>query len=59
MTSVLAVLVNGEPGFVAWGANGKVLGVVAFTVVDGRIVEILTVSDRKRLDTMGLPERPQ
>lgn len=43
----------------AWGANGKVLGVVACTVVDGRIVEILTVSDRKRLDTMGLPARPQ
>ncbi|SFD69732.1 sigma-70 family RNA polymerase sigma factor [Streptomyces aidingensis] len=58
MTSVLPVLVNGEPGFVAWGANGKVLGVVACTVVDGRIVELLTVSDRKRLDTMGLPARP-
>jgi RNA polymerase sigma factor (sigma-70 family) len=59
MTSVLPVLVNGEPGFVAWGAKGKVLGVVACTVVDGRIVEILTVSDRKRLDTMGLPVRPE
>lgn len=59
MTSVLPVLVNGLPGFVAWGANGKVLGVVACTVVDGRIVELLTVSDRKRLDTMGLPARPE
>ncbi|MFD0900413.1 sigma-70 family RNA polymerase sigma factor family protein [Actinomadura sediminis] len=59
MTSALPVLVDGEPGFVAWGANGKVLGVVACTVVDGRIVEILTVSDRRRLDTMGLPERPR
>lgn len=59
MTSALAVLVNGEPGFVAWGAKGEVLGVVACTVVDGRIVEILTVSDRKRLDTMGLPARPE
>lgn len=59
MTSVLPVLVNGEPGFVAWGANGKVLGVVMCTVSDGRIVELLTVSDRKRLDTMGLPARPE
>jgi RNA polymerase sigma factor (sigma-70 family) len=59
MTSALPVLVNGEPGFVAWGAKGKVLGVVACTVVDGRIVEILTVSDRKRLDTMDLPARPE
>ena len=53
------VLVNGEPGFVAWGAKGKVLGVVACTVVDGRIVEILSVSDRERLASMGLPARPE
>lgn len=59
MTAVLPVLVNGEPGFVSWGANGKVLGVAACTVVDGRIVELLTVSDRKRPDAMGLPERPE
>ncbi|MBB5934183.1 sigma-70 family RNA polymerase sigma factor [Streptomyces zagrosensis] len=59
MTAVLSVLINGEPGFVSWGANGKVLGVAACTVVDGRIVELLTVSDRKRLDAMGLPERPE
>ncbi|GAA3047350.1 sigma-70 family RNA polymerase sigma factor [Streptomyces roseofulvus] len=59
MTAVLPVLVDGEPGFVAWGANGKVLGLVACTVVGGRIVELVTVSDRKRLDAMGLPERPE
>ena len=59
MTSVLPVLVNGEPGFVAWGAKGKVLGVVACTVVDGQIVELLTVSDHTRLDAMGLPARPE
>ncbi|WP_282697965.1 sigma-70 family RNA polymerase sigma factor [Streptomyces sp. CC208A] len=59
MTSVLPVLVDGEPGFVAWGANGKVLGVVACTVVDGRIVELSTVSDRKRLDAVDLPARPE
>ncbi|PRY60554.1 sigma-70 family RNA polymerase sigma factor [Glycomyces artemisiae] len=59
MTSSLAVMLNGEPGFVAWGANGKVLGVAACTVVEGRIVELLTVSDRRRLDAMGLPARPE
>jgi RNA polymerase sigma factor (sigma-70 family) len=59
ITSALAVLINGEPGFVTWGAQGKVLGVVACTVLDGRILEVLTVSDRKRLDTMGLPARPE
>ncbi|MFD0856122.1 RNA polymerase subunit sigma-70, partial [Actinomadura adrarensis] len=59
MTSALAVLVNGEPGFVAWGAKGKVLGLVACTVVDGRIVELLSVNDRKLLDAMNLPARPE
>ncbi|MGY5034122.1 hypothetical protein ACWC9U_25300 [Streptomyces sp. 900116325] len=50
--------INGEPGVVAWGANGKLLGVMACTVVDGRIVEILSVSDRERLASMGLPAHP-
>jgi RNA polymerase sigma factor (sigma-70 family) len=52
------VLVNGEPGVVAWGANGKPRSVMACTVVDGRIVEILSVTDPERLASMELPERP-
>jgi RNA polymerase sigma-70 factor (ECF subfamily) len=52
--TVRPILVNGEPGIVAWGATGRLLGVTAFTVVDGRIVEILSVSDRNRLASMGL-----
>jgi RNA polymerase sigma factor (sigma-70 family) len=52
------VLVNGEPGMVVWGSNGRPLGVMACTVVDGRIVEILSVTDRKRLTAMDLPGRP-
>ncbi|MGY0538652.1 sigma-70 family RNA polymerase sigma factor [Nocardioides sp. YJ-D4] len=59
MTSTLPVRVNGEPGFVAWGAHGKVLGLVVCTVVEGLIVELVTVSDRKRLDAMDLPPRPE
>ena len=51
-------LVNGEPGVVTWGANGRVLGVMACTVVDGRIVEILSMSDPERLAAMDLPARP-
>ena len=54
VATVRPVLVNGEPGVVVWGANGKLLGVLAATVVDGRIVEILSVSDRERLAFMGL-----
>ncbi|MFL4909069.1 sigma-70 family RNA polymerase sigma factor [Streptomyces sp. MMS24-I2-30] len=50
-----SVLVDGEPGIVVWGRNGKLLGVMACTVAEGRIVEILSVSDPKRLAAMGLP----
>jgi RNA polymerase sigma factor (sigma-70 family) len=53
------VLVNGEPGIMAWSANGKALGVMACTVVDGRIVEILSVRDPERLASMGLPAHPE
>ena len=51
------VLVNGEPGIVAWGENGKPRSVMACTVVDGRIVEMLSVTDPERLAAMDLPAR--
>ncbi|MEV4107544.1 sigma-70 family RNA polymerase sigma factor [Nonomuraea sp. NPDC049695] len=51
-----AVLVNGLPGFVSWREDGTPLSVMAFTVVDGRIVAIRTVIDPARLASMGLPE---
>jgi RNA polymerase sigma factor (sigma-70 family) len=56
--TVRPVLVNGVPGIVAWGANGKLVGVIACTVVDGRIVEVLSVLDPERLAAMDLPGRP-
>jgi RNA polymerase sigma factor (sigma-70 family) len=49
------VLVNGEPGIMAWGANGRPQAVMACTVVDGRIVEVLSVIDPVRLAAMDLP----
>jgi len=52
-----SVLVNGDPGILAWNANGEPRSVMACTVVDGRIVEILSVTDRARLAAMDLPER--
>ncbi|HEY3501172.1 MAG TPA: sigma-70 family RNA polymerase sigma factor [Actinocatenispora sp.] len=51
-------LVNGEAGVVAWGANGRLLGVMACTVVDGRIVDVLSVSDPDRLAAIDLPAHP-
>ncbi len=52
------VLVNGEPGIVMWGVNGRPVAVMACTVVDGRIVEISAVADPERLAAMDLPGRP-
>ena len=49
------VLVNGEPGVVVWDAKGRPRSVMACTVVDGRIVEILSVTDPERLASMDLP----
>jgi RNA polymerase sigma factor (sigma-70 family) len=49
------VLVNGEPGIVAWSPKGRPLGVMACTVVDGRIVGIVSVTDPVRLAAIELP----
>ena len=38
--------------------EGQAVGVMACTVVDGRIVEILSVTDPERLAAMDLPGRP-
>ncbi|MBO4272401.1 sigma-70 family RNA polymerase sigma factor [Microbispora triticiradicis] len=51
-----AVLVNGLPGFVSWREDGTPLSVMAFTVVDGRIVAISTVIDPARLASADLPD---
>jgi RNA polymerase sigma-70 factor (ECF subfamily) len=53
-----AVLVGGLPGVVAWRADGTPMSVVAFTVVDGRIVSIASVADPAKLASMSLPEPP-
>ncbi|WP_199545692.1 sigma-70 family RNA polymerase sigma factor [Streptomyces sp. N35] len=48
-------LVDGRLGLVAWGADGRVMSVLAFTVADGRITEISVVSDPVRLGRLDLP----
>jgi RNA polymerase sigma factor (sigma-70 family) len=47
------VLVNGEPGLMAWSHTGRLLGVVAFTVTDDHITEILSISDPARLAALS------
>lgn len=51
------VLVNGAPGILIWGANDEPLAVLACTVVDGRIAEIVHLREPKRLAAMDLPRR--
>jgi RNA polymerase sigma factor (sigma-70 family) len=52
------VLVNGEPGILAWAANGKPLSLMACTIANGRITEILSITDPERLAALDLPARP-
>jgi RNA polymerase sigma-70 factor (ECF subfamily) len=48
---VRLALVNGAPGTVAT-VDGEPFSVLAFTVVDGRVVEIDILSDRDRLNQL-------
>ena len=49
------VLVNGEPGILAWGPNGRPAAVLACTVADGRMVALTSVVDPQRLAHIELP----
>ena len=49
------LFVNGEPGFVVADRKGRPLGIMACTVADGRIVEMVSVTDPERLASMDLP----
>ena len=51
------VLVNGLPGILSWHEDGTVLSLLAFSVVDGRIVAIRVVSNPATLAGLDLPDR--
>jgi RNA polymerase sigma-70 factor (ECF subfamily) len=50
------VIVNGDPGIVARSTSGKLLGVMACAIVDGRIAEIIAVTDPERLAALQLSD---
>ena len=50
----VAVLVNGLPGFAAFGAGVRPISVMAFTVVNGRITRMQGVTDPARLASVRL-----
>ncbi|MEU8381431.1 hypothetical protein [Streptosporangium sp. NPDC048865] len=47
---------NGLPGFLSWREDGTPLSLMAFTVVDGRIAAVTTVTDPARLASADLPD---
>ncbi|MCT4357167.1 RNA polymerase sigma factor SigJ [Streptomyces sp. Je 1-79] len=49
------VLVNGAPGIVSFVDGGRLGGLMGFTIVDDRIVEIQIIADPERLETLGVP----
>jgi len=49
------VLVDGEPGVLVWDAQGRPVGLMACTVVDGRLAHVESIVDRPRLAAMDLP----
>ncbi|MEV0534161.1 RNA polymerase sigma factor SigJ [Kitasatospora sp. NPDC050463] len=51
---VRPALINGAAGVVAFGANGKPVSIMAFTVVDGTIVAIDVLIDPERLAGLDL-----
>ncbi|CAM3625611.1 sigma-70 family RNA polymerase sigma factor [Tsukamurella ocularis] len=51
------VSVNGAPGILVWGPTGKPVGLMACTVVGGRIVDLVSILDPARLARMDLPAR--
>ncbi|WP_226344069.1 sigma-70 family RNA polymerase sigma factor [Agilicoccus flavus] len=51
-------IVDGVPGVVFRSKDGRAFGVMGCTVVDGRIVAIVSVNDRARVLAAGVRDRP-
>ena len=49
------VLVNGEPGVLAWRPDGRPLALMACTVQHGRIVAVESITDPQALAALDLP----
>ncbi|MFH8616488.1 sigma-70 family RNA polymerase sigma factor [Streptomyces sp. NPDC017979] len=52
--STRPVLVNGAAGFVSYAKDGTPFSVMAFTITDGRIVEMASLAGPARLSTIDL-----
>jgi RNA polymerase sigma factor (sigma-70 family) len=52
--SLQLVLVNGQLGFVARRADGRLFSVIGFTIADGKIMEMDILADPERLSRLDL-----
>jgi RNA polymerase sigma-70 factor (ECF subfamily) len=52
--SLQLVLVNGQLGFVARRADGRLFSVIGFTIAGGKIVEMDILADPERLSRLDL-----
>ena len=52
------VLVNGEPGIMAWSRSGRPISLMACTVADGRLVGAVAIVDPAQLAALDLPGPP-
>jgi RNA polymerase sigma-70 factor (ECF subfamily) len=50
-------IVNGAPGLIVAPSSRRPIGVIGFTIADGRIVEIDLVADPEKLRNVGAPDR--
>lgn len=57
--SMRAVLVDGVPGIVSWSSDGVPMSLMAFEVVDDRIIAITSLADPRRLLGLDLPLPPR
>ncbi|MEV8372850.1 sigma-70 family RNA polymerase sigma factor [Kribbella sp. NPDC056861] len=51
-------VVNGNPGLVAWDKSSRIRSVMSCTIVNGRITEMVSVTDPARLAQLDLPAPP-
>lgn len=51
-------IVDGVPGVVFRSRDGRAFGVMGCTVVEGRIVQIVSINDRARVLAAGVQDRP-
>ncbi|MFI1995588.1 sigma-70 family RNA polymerase sigma factor [Actinoplanes sp. NPDC020271] len=55
---VRRVSIDGQPGLLAWGPDGRPVSLMACTVENGRMTRIASLTDRTRLARIDVPPAP-